>query len=72
MKINVLTAYLDGKPAARSPTEAYGHSNVAGRGFYTIEEMAGERGAEFRRSQRSSNNMVRVDGDMVGSWNLEF
>ena len=72
MKINVISAYLDGNPKAKSPDEAYGHSDVAGRGFYTIEEMSGERGKEFRRAQRSSNNMVRVDGDMIGSWNLDF
>ena len=39
-----------------------------------MDQMSGgaERGREFMASQRRSNNMVNVEGDKVGSWNLEF
>ena len=71
-KINMVAAYLDGRVHPTSPKESYGHSNVAGRGYYTMAEMSDERTEDFMRAQKSSNNMVRVEGDMVGSWNLEF
>jgi hypothetical protein len=70
--INEVTAYVFGKPKPTSPKEAYGHSNAAGRGYYTMKEMSDERTDEFMRAQKRSNNMVNVEGDMVGSWNLEF
>lgn len=71
-RINVLTAYIDGKPHSKSGVDAYGHDNPAGRGFYTMAEMSDERSKEFMRAQKSSVNMKRVDGEMVGSWNLDF
>jgi len=61
-----------GREKPISPKEAYGHSTAAGRGYYSMEEMSDERTKEFMRSQKRSNNMVNVEGDMVGSWNLEF
>jgi hypothetical protein len=37
-----------------------------------MAEMSDERTEEFMRAQKRSNNMVNVEGNMVGSWNLEF
>ncbi len=71
-KINVITAYVDGRVKPASPKEAYGHATAAGRGYYTMAEMSDERTEEFMRAQKRSNNMVNVEGNMVGSWNLEF
>ena len=71
-RINEVTAYLFGKTKPTSPKEAYGHQTAAGRGYYTMEEMSDERTDDFMRAQKRSNNMVNVEGDMVGSWNLEF
>ena len=71
-KINVITAYVNGKPVPKSGQNAYGRDDPAGRGFYTMADMSDERSKEFMRSQKSSNNMARVDGEMVGAWNLEF
>ena len=70
--INEVTTYVFGRVHPTSPGEAYGHSNVAGRGYYTMEEMSDERTDDFLRAQKRSNNMVNVEGDMVGSWNLQF
>jgi hypothetical protein len=72
--INEVDAYLYGRAVPTSPKEAYGHDNWKGRGFLTVDQMSGgaERGREFMASQRRSNNMVNVEGDKVGSWNLEF
>ena len=70
--INEVTAYVFGKVKPTSPKEAYGDSTAAGRGYYTMEEMSDERTEDFVRAQKRSNNMVNVEGDMVGSWNLEF
>ena len=70
--INEVTAYVFGKVNPTSPKEAYGHSTAAGRGYYTMAEMSDERTEEFMRAQKRSNNMVNVEGNMVGSWNLEF
>mgnify|MGYP003152315446 FL=1 len=72
MRINVLSAYLDGKPRPKSDKVAYGSSTAAGRGFYSMAEMTTEYDREYMRDQKSSNNMMRVDGEMVGSWNLDF
>ena len=72
--INQVDAFLYGKTVPTSPKEAYGHSDWKGRGFLTMDQMSGgeERQRAFMSSQRKPNNMVNVDGDMVGSWNLEF
>ena len=72
--INEVDAYLYGRTVPTSPKDAYGHDNWKGRGFLTVDQMSGgaERGREFMASQRRSNNMVNVEGDKVGSWNLEF
>ena len=70
--INEVTAYVFGKVKPTSPKEAYGHETAAGRGYYTMAEMSDERTEEFMRAQKRSNNMVNVEGNMVGSWNLEF
>ena len=70
--INEVDAFLYGRAKPTSPKEAYGHKTAAGRGYYSMEEMSDERKKEFMSSQRRSNNMVNVEGDMVGSWNLEF
>jgi len=70
--INEVTAYVFGRERPISPKEAYGHVTAAGRGYYTMEEMSDERTEEFMRAQKRSNNMVNVEGNMVGSWNLEF
>jgi len=70
--INEVTAYVFGKEKPRSPKEAYGHSTAAGRGFYSMDEMSDERTREYMRAQKKSNNMVNVEGNMVGAWNLEF
>tara|TARA_R110002020_G_scaffold475930_1_gene714603 strand:+ start:290 stop:496 length:207 start_codon:yes stop_codon:yes gene_type:complete len=68
----MITAYVGGRVIPTSPKESYGHSTAAGRGYYTMKEMSDERTEEFMRSQKSSNNMANVEGEMVGSWNLEF
>lgn len=70
--INEVDAFLYGRTKPTSPKEAYGRSDWKGRGFLTMDEMSGERGKEFMASQRRSNNMVNVEGDKIGSWNLEF
>jgi hypothetical protein len=70
--INMVTEYLYGKTIPTSPKESYGHSDWKGRGFLTMDQMSGERGKEFMMDQKRTNNMVNVEGDMVGSWNLEF
>ena len=70
--INEVTAYVFGREKPTSPKEAYGHSTAAGRGYYTMAEMSDERTEEFMRAQKRSNNMVNVEGNMIGSWNLEF
>jgi len=71
-RINVITAYLDGRSATVSGNDAYGHDTPAGRGFYTMSDMSDERSKEYMKDQRSSTNMARVEGEMVGSWNLDF
>jgi len=71
-KINMITAYVDGRVQPTSPKEAYGHATAAGRGYYTMAEMSDERTEDFMRAQKASNNMANVEGEMVGSWNLEF
>ena len=71
-KINMITAYVGVRVIPISPKESHGHSTAAGRGYYTMKEMSDERTEEFMRSQKSSNNMANVEGEMVGSWNLEF
>ena len=71
-KINMITAYVGGRVAPVSPKEAYGHSTAAGRGYYTMDDMSDERTDEFVRAQKDSNNMANVEGEMVGSWNLDF
>jgi hypothetical protein len=71
-KINMITAYVDGRVLPTSPKEAYGHSTPAGRGYYTMSDMSDERTEDFMRAQKRSNNMANVEGEMVGSWNLEF
>ena len=71
-KINVVSAYVDGRVRPTSPKEAYGHSTAAGRGYYSMEEMSDERTEDFMRAQKASNNMANVEGQMVGSWNQEF
>ena len=71
-KINMITAYVGGKVQATSPKEAYGHATAAGRGYYSMAEMSDERTEDFMRAQKASNNMANVEGEMVGSWNLEF
>ena len=68
----MITAYVGGRVKPTSPKEAYGHSTAAGRGYYTMAEMSDERTEEFMKSQKSSNNMANVEGEMVGAWNLEF
>ncbi len=70
--INEVDAFLYGRAKPTSPKEAYGHTTAAGRGYYSMDEMSDERTKDFMASQRRSNNMVNVEGDMVGSWNLEF
>ena len=70
--INEVDAFLYGRAKPTSPKEAYGHTTAAGRGYYSMDEMSDERTRDFMASQRRSNNMVNVEGDMVGSWNLEF
>ena len=70
--INEVRAYLYGRTKPTSPKEAYGEKTAAGRGFYTTGEMSDARTEEFMRSQKQSNNMRNVEGDMIGSWNLEF
>ena len=74
VKINEVSAYVFGRVKPVSPREAYGHSDPAGRGYYTMAEMGddGGRTEEFMRSQKSSNNMANVEGEMIGSWNLDF
>jgi len=71
-KINMITAYVGGRVQPTSPKEAYGHATAAGRGYYTMAEMSDERTEDFMRAQKASNNMANVEGEMVGSWNLEF
>ena len=71
-KINEVSAYVFGRVKPTSPTEAYGHSGPAGRGYYTMDEMSDERTDEFMRAQKASNNMANVEGEMIGSWNLDF
>ena len=71
-RINEVSAYVFGKVKPTSPKEAYGHSTAAGRGYYTIKEMSDERTEDFMRSQRRSNNMVNVEGEMMPAWNLDF
>tara|TARA_R100000687_G_C6344778_1_gene115941 strand:- start:280 stop:501 length:222 start_codon:yes stop_codon:yes gene_type:complete len=71
-RINEVTAYVFGKVKPTSPKEAYGHSGPAGRGYYTMDDMSDERTDDFVRAQKRSNNMVNVEGDMLGSWNLDF
>ncbi len=68
--INVVSAYMYDEPT--SPKEAYGHSDARGRGFLSMNEMSDERCKEYARAQKPSNNMVNVNGKMLGSWNLEF
>jgi len=72
--INEVDAFLYGRTKPTSPKEAYGHDNWKGRGYLTMDQMSGggERGREFMASQRRSNNMVNVEGNEVGAWNLEF
>jgi hypothetical protein len=71
-KINEVSAYVFGRVKPTSPKEAYGHSTAAGRGYYTTEEMSDERTEDFMRAQKRSNNMANVEGEMIGSWNLDF
>jgi len=71
-RINEVSAYVFGRVQPTSPKESYGHATAAGRGYYTMAEMSDERTEEFMRAQKRSNNMVNVEGNMVGSWNLEF
>ena len=71
-RINEVSAYVFGRVRPTSPKEAYGHDTAAGRGYYTMTEMSDERTEDFMRAQRRSNNMVNVEGNMVGSWNSEF
>ena len=71
-RINVLTAYLDGRSPIQSGKDAYGHDTPAGRGFYTMSEMSDERSKEYMKDQKSSVNMARVEGEMIGAWNLDF
>ena len=71
-KINEVSAYVFGRVKPVSPREAYGHSGPAGRGYYTMDEMSDERTDEFVRAQKASNNMANVEGEMIGSWNLDF
>jgi hypothetical protein len=71
-KINEVSAYVFGRVKPVSPREAYGHSGPAGRGYYTMKEMSDERTDEFMRAQKASNNMANVEGEMIGSWNLDF
>jgi hypothetical protein len=37
-----------------------------------MDEMSDERTDEFMRAQKASNNMANVEGEMIGSWNLDF
>ena len=71
-KINEVSAYVFGRVKPVSPREAYGHSDPAGRGYYTMAEMVVDGGRAFVRAQKASNNMANVEGEMVGSWNLDF
>ena len=72
VKINEVSAYVFGRVKPVSPREAYGHSGPAGRDYYTMDEMSDERTDEFVRAQKASNNMANVEGEMIGSWNLDF
>jgi|TARA_Y100000310_G_C20623820_1_gene784759 hypothetical protein len=71
-KINEVSAYVFGRVQPTSPKESYGHTTAAGRGYYTTAEMSDERTEDFMRAQKQSNNMANVEGEMVGSWNLDF
>ena len=71
-RINEVTAYVFGKVKPTSPKEAYGHSGPAGRGYYTMDDMSDERTDDFVRAQKRSSNIVNVEGDMLGSLNLDF